>query len=451
MRKLVGLTLLAVFVVASVAGAATDPWRMRVTDYDKLTPHTGGAWLCEVIVDSDLGSWGSTGGTARAYWWWGGSPNSNGTGALYYTKSTGAMSFGATTATSIGWSGWEGGVSCRNVIKVGSVYKVWRWTGEYKGQDIVYATATDGATFGVPTRCTVYGPTVTSTGWYGHGGERTSGGVYMFTHRNSGAAYQSAGSQGVATSGVGETVWWDIDTGDPDPVMGGPYGFHDPIADPHTLGTYYREHPNYRSLRVACDGNLIGPTGLMNEYSQFGGYWEAGMGLYIGTAGQLTGGDHYVWLADADNANTQGIGDSLLAGLGLNGLGGPSLKNHIVGYWTGWVAKMLPLANGGQMAPSARFALIYGAAWDTDSSGGYNGYDLEGIGRALLEVTQNNADLNYDGTVNYSDIAPFSTAYGSTSGVSPNYNAEADFNKDGEVNYKDISPLSTRYGSDCSY
>jgi hypothetical protein len=189
----------------------------------------------------------------------------------------------------------------------------------------------------------------------------------------------------------------------------------------------------------------------MNEYSQFGGYWEAGMGLYIGTAGQLTGGDHYVWLADADNANTQGIGDSLLAGLGLNGLGGPSLKNHIVGYWTGWVAKMLPLANGGQMAPSARFALIYGAAWDTDSSGGYNGYDLEGIGRALLEVTQNNADLNYDGTVNYSDIAPFSTAYGSTSGVSPNYNAEADFNKDGEVNYKDISPLSTRYGSDCSY
>jgi hypothetical protein len=92
--------------------------------------------------------------------------------------------------------------------------------------------------------------------------------------------------------------------------------------------------------------------------------------------------------------------------------------------------------------------MIYCARWDTDSDAAM---ETGGFGFAKVELTRNKADLNFDGTVNFSDIAPFSTAYGSTSGVSANYNPDADFNSDGKVDFSDISPLSTRYGSDCSF
>jgi len=75
-----------------------------------------------------------------------------------------------------------------------------------------------------------------------------------------------------------------------------------------------------------------------------------------------------------------------------------------------------------------------------------------GLGHAKMLVTKNKADLNYDGTVNFQDIGPFSGAYGSTSGTPGSlYNADCDFNADGLVDFKDIGPLSGRYGSDCSY
>jgi hypothetical protein len=176
--------------------------------------------------------------------------------------------------------------------------------------------------------------------------------------------------------------------------------------------------------------------------------YEMGAGLTIGTAGQLNGGDHYVWLSDPDSTNTSGIADSLLGGIGLNGLGGASLKTHVTGWWTGWPTMTAPLA-AHETTPATKFLMLYGAAWDTDSSGA--GYDVLGYGRAKLFLTRNKADLNYDGTVNFQDIGPFSGAYGSTSGIQGNYNAEADFNIDGKVNFQDIGPLSSRYGSNCSY
>jgi hypothetical protein len=92
---------------------------------------------------------------------------------------------------------------------------------------------------------------------------------------------------------------------------------------------------------------------------------------------------------------------------------------------------------------------MYYASWDTDSSDGVTA-DLHGVGRAKLDLTRNKADLNYDGTVNFQDIGPFSGAYGSSSGQ-PLYNPDADFNGDGKVDFQDIGPLSGRYGSDCSY
>ena len=55
-------------------------------------------------------------------------------------------------------------------------------------------------------------------------------------------------------------------------------------------------------------------------------------------------------------------------------------------------------------------------------------------------------DANGDDRIDFMDIAPLSTAYGSTSGGT-SYNARYDANKDGKVSFQDISPFSTCYGS----
>jgi hypothetical protein len=339
----------------------------------------------------------------------------------------------------------------RDVFKIGSVYRVHKWNGTYNGMSIVYSTSTDGANFATETLCTIYGPTQVGTGVYGASAQRTTGGIFLMAHRNDGNNLQSMGTTGMATSTAGETIWWDIDTGDPDPLVPNVYSLNhgDPLVEPHTWGTWYHDHNNYISIRTACDGNEFIAKGSFTEFS--GQMWEMGQGLAVGTAGSGNGGDDYIWLADNNSSNTEGVGDSLLSGMGMNGLSGPSLRNHIAGWWTGWTCKLMPLKAGAdEMVPATKFAMFYSAAWDTDSSGGA-GYDTIGVGRSTLWLTRNKADLNYDGTVNFSDIAPFSTAYGSTSGVSGNYNPEADFNSDGVVDFSDISPLSTRYGSDCSF
>lgn len=451
------LVLMAVAImVASVATAAPDPWRIRVTDYDQSTPYLTGDWLGVPLIDSSEGSWTASGGKYRQYWWFGAIGGGGAVGSATYTASTGAISFGPVTSTSVEGRGIAG--MRDSVVKVGAgSYKMWRRYSTWDGREIQYATSTDGANFSVTTDTTFYGPTITSTGTYGHGVYVSTGGVWLSHHRNSGANYQNAGSMGVATSTLGETEWYDIDTGQPDPILPPVYSLGDPMIEPHTAGGPMWDSNNYSLLNKACDGNLLSLKGSM-QYNSFPG-WDyekdtRGMGLSIGTGGELAGGDHYVWLADVNNSNTQGVGNSLLSGIGRDGLGGPSLRaSELQGqWWTGWPGYTIPIGKSANNQAATRFLMIYDAMWDTDSSGdGITTYDVYGTGRAKLLLTRNKADLNYDGTVSASDIGPFSGAYGSTSGLNSTYNPDADMNASGKVDASDIGPFSGRYGSDCSY
>jgi Dockerin type I domain len=60
-------------------------------------------------------------------------------------------------------------------------------------------------------------------------------------------------------------------------------------------------------------------------------------------------------------------------------------------------------------------------------------------GQFSLDVTLT-GDANGDGVVNQADLAPFASAYLTTTG-NPNYNAAADFNRDGIVNQVDAKAL----------
>jgi len=351
----------AAVLVASVAMAAPDPWRVKVVDYDPLAPHTL-AWYGDAILDSSVGSWNASGGLFRIFY--------GGSRVASYNATTGALAIGTNTPAN---------APIGNIVVVtpGSAYKKWDWEGvNYNGHDIWYRTSTDGITWSDPTENTIYGPVDQATGAYGHNPYVSTGGVYLAQHRDSGAGYQNAGGKGVSTTGVGETEWWDIDT--QPPSMGYPcvYGENkgDPIAEPHSGVFYYQDSNNYGRVTMFCDGNLGTTQGVMNEYTVAGGYptiTAKGGGLNVGTAGEFCGGDHYIWLSDPDNSDTGvGVQSSLLSAIGLDGLSGPSLRTDLQTWWTGWKTKTLPIGTGAAMnKPASQFLLLYSAAYDTDSSG----------------------------------------------------------------------------------
>jgi hypothetical protein len=440
--------MLAAFVAAS-AFAAPDPWRIRVTDLDPNAPTQPAGTELRFYHVTREDNFGPAGGDLQIHAGdYGGGPFWNVWTSANYNAATGALSYGTASAPSIEGVG-DGTVT--QGLKVGSVYKGWvRKLNAWTGHSIQYTTSSDGVNWAALTVSTIYGPKIDSTDGYGYlGAYRSTGGVYLVQHGNSFAAYQMAHGKGVMTSGVGETVWYDIDTGSPDATD--PYNCGDPIADPHTAGQWYHDTENYGSIARVCDGNLVNGTGAMENHNPNWAtqtYKGRGIGLFLGTAGELCGGDDYVWIADPDNANTESIGDSVISAIGLSGLSGPSLHAYMYpSTWRSWYAHPIGLVNN-QTDPSAAFVMLYFAAWDTDSSDGEA--DIMGVGRAKLWLTRNKADLNYDGTVNFQDIGPFSGAYGSSSGQ-PLYNPDADFNGDGKVDFQDIGPLSGRYGSDCTY
>jgi len=444
MNRSAWMVVLGLAVVVGTGFAAQDPWRVRITDLDPYGPFVNQGWVYELMIDDTVGKWGARGGVFRMYHGFG--ANWPTTGVVSFDAATGAVSFGTVTTTSIG--GW-GRRAVTNALKVGGIYKCWNRSYAMHGQEYLYSVSADGVNFSVPTGCTVYGSTVTNTGMAGLGPYRSTSGVYIALHGNSLSNAQGAGSQGIATSGVGETVWYDIDTLPADPVLSVPYGgVGDPIAEPHTIGELhgYKQLNDYQRLNRACDGNLFALKSVYNAEADCGAVFDMGLGLVIGTAGELCGGDHYVWLSDPDSLNTTGIAPSLLSGIGLPGQSGPSLRTHLAYWQIGWPGKSLPLKPA-LNEPATQFVVFYNAGWDTDSSGA--GYDLIGIGRAKLLMTRNKGDLNYDGTVDFTDVAILSGSFGRSSGQS-GYNAEADLNRDGRVDFLDAGILSSRYGTDCS-
>jgi hypothetical protein len=455
MRKIIAVGMLMAFVAASAFAATPDPWRIRVTDLDPNAPHSSS--ISDNIRFYSVypeDGFSSAGGTIRVSM-----RDYDAAGNPYfmqladYTATTGALTYGTATDISVEGLGYT---YVQHFIKVGAVYKTWtRWLNAWTGHSIQYSTSSDGANFSAPLQATVYGSTNMATDGYGHfNGYRTSGGTYVMMHGNSFASYQGSHAKALMTSGVGETVWYDIDIDSAGRDHG--YKVGDTIMDPHTIGTWYHSQENQGHAGRACDGNLIWMTGHLRDHviGGYGGdpaaqYYDGrGMSLTVGTIGEASGGDEYVFIADADNTNTEGIGNSVLSAIGLNGLSGPSLRSYSpTSTWRSWYGFPVGLQSS-QQTPSARFALIYYASWDTDSSDGT--FDVQGLGRAKMDMTRNKADLNYDGTVNFQDIGPFSGAYGSSSGQ-PLYNPDADFNSDGKVDFQDIGPLSGRYGSDCSF
>ena len=434
MRSAIVLAAILALAVGMALGAP-DPWRIRVSDLDPNTfyhaSYPGFYHLSAAVAES---GWGASGGLFR-HWegaWW--NPN---TGVSSYNAATGAISWGtATSCTTEGWDKYQRPVW--RALKVGSVYKKWQWSREYTGRDILYSTSTDGANFSVPTRCTIYGSAVTSTGTYSFAAAyRSAGGTYLIAHANSGGA-SAHDCFGLATSGEGETVWYDIDTGN---VAG------DPIEDPdgtYGVGSYYTPmgNPGGSNFIRLCDGNL---GLLVTGKETFVDNWGWGVGLTIGTGGELAGGDHYTWISDPNSTSTA-LQNSLLSAINLPGLSGPSLRCKGTGGSRDWIAATLALKPN-QTDPATQFATFYYAFWDTNSDGTQ---DSEGIGRAKLLMTRNKADLNFDGTVSFSDVSLFSGSFGSSSGQ-PGYNPDADLNKDGKVDFLDAAQLSGRYGSDCSY
>jgi len=415
-RGLTGWILMMVMVVGP-AVAAPDPWRVVVSDYAAYGSTLPNAWW-GAPLPGEGGAWGPAGGAFRAYRILGR------TQLMTFSRATGQISFGTWTDMSVegigrplGTSAPGGGV-CQ--VRVGSIIKAWMNGYDYAGMEVRYCASPDGVNFSAPSRCTIYGSTITSTGIYGVGGAYLSpAGIYLISHGNS-----FMDGIGLCTSGLGETVWYDIDTG-------GAHG--DSLAPPGGGGVN-----QYGNQAVACDGNLIFPRSTASHP-------DHGVGLAIGTAGDLCGGDEYVWVADTNSTSTM-CGPSLLSGIGLLGVSAPSLR--VAPYWqTGWLTYVMGLTDS-PTKPATQFLMLYDAVWDTDSSG--SGYDDFGGGHAILSLSRNQADFNFDGTVNFQDIGPFSGAYGSKVGE-PAYNAAADFNGDGEVNFQDIGPLSGRYGTDCSY
>jgi hypothetical protein len=435
MKRTFVLTVM-LMAVAALALGVPDPWRIKVSDLDPNGPVSNG-----FIGASVRENFGTNGGTIRQYYWnaevtLADNTKTDKVSINSFNASTGAISFGTLTGVTIDTANppFEG-LGLKNVIKVGSIYKAWKWIDGYTGQCIRYTTSGDGANFAIPTRTTIYGSCSISTGVYGFSAmiKNTPGDLYVGLHN-----CDNKGAKGVMTSGVGETIWWDIDTGH----EGDTYGWR---GDPLDQDGYHFTIRQENQAAVGCTGDLFS---LQNGFPDESPWMGEGLGMIISTAGFGAGGDHYIWLADTDNNNTRGIGDSLLSGIGFDGLSGPSLRCSGPGAWMSWNGSALGLVDGDHATPANKFVLLYAASWDTNSDATK---DLDGEGRAYLWLTRNKADLNFDGTVNFSDIAPFSTAYGSTSGVSANYNPDADFNSDGKVDFSDISPLSTRYGSDCSF
>jgi len=417
MARVVSGWILVMVLMIGVAMAAPDPWRVVVSDYAAYGPTLPDAWWASPLP-GEGGAWSGAGGSFRAYRIFGR------TQLMTFSRATGQISFGTWVDMSVEGIGRPAGTStpgggvCQ--VRTGSIIKALMNGYDYTGMEVRYTSSIDGINFAAVTRCTIYGSTITSTGIYGVGGAYLSAsGAYLMNHSNS---YND--SIGLATSGLGETVWYDIDTG-------GLRG--DPLAPPGGGGV-----TQYGNQARACDGNLIFPRSTCAPVD-----W--GLGLAIGAAGELCGGDDYVWVADTTSASTV-CGPSLLSGIGLLGLSGPSTR--VAPNWvTGWPSYVMGLAPSPTDTPTA-FLLLYDAVWDTDSSGA--GYDAFGGGHAVLLLSRNKADFNLDGTVNFQDIGPFSGAYGSKVGE-PAYSAAADFNGDGEVNFQDIGPLSGRYGTDCSY
>jgi hypothetical protein len=105
---------------------------------------------------------------------------------------------------------------------------MWFWPNGCHPQK--YTTSANGLNFSPPTNSVIVGathqgyddtPPPTLCGWPSV--FRTVGGVYLCAH----GSVNSLRSLGIATSGDGETLWFDIDTG-------GPEG--DPIFAPGTDG-----------------------------------------------------------------------------------------------------------------------------------------------------------------------------------------------------------------------
>ena len=82
-------------------------------------------------------------------------------------------------------------------------------------------------------------------------------------------ALEEAHGKGIMTSGVGETVWYDIDTGSPD--TGDPYDCGDPISEPHLNGTRYLDQENTGRTARLCDGNLVNAAGAMENWVNYYG------------------------------------------------------------------------------------------------------------------------------------------------------------------------------------
>ena len=131
---------------------------------------------------------------------------------------------------------------------------------------------------------------------------------------------------------------------------------------------------------------------------------------------------------------------STLFGIFVGPAAGSSLAPRIVGVEAGDGSK-LPLKQGRPFLPgradgqAAAFVQVSHAGPLTILvSGGHRS-----TGGYTVDVTLH-GDVNGDGTVNQSDLAPFALAYGSSVG-GKDYNAAADFNQDGIVNQIDAKAL----------
>jgi hypothetical protein len=223
--------------------------------------------------------------------------------------------------------------------------------------------------------------------------------------------------------------------------------------DPTGVDTWWRLQyfANSECYMKLCDGNLAMTVGGYPENASPNRWKGQGVGLTYGTAGEMCGGDDYLWLSDPNSANTQGIGDSLLSSKDMPGLSGPSLRARTLEWYENWTNGVLTLQSS-QYDASTQFLLLVIPQWDTDSSdaSSYDGQDTGGLNRAKLFITRNKADFNYDGTVSSADLLDLSATYGKTSGET-GYNPDCDLDGNGQVGSSDLLDLSARYGTDCSF
>jgi len=420
-----------ILVLVMVAGLAmADPWRVRITDMDTAGPLGGGVgpwpidlpWMFpnEMQSNSQTGSWSSAGGTFRYYRMWSQVHNAS------YTASTGALTLEYLTyvsLTGVGMPRLNGWVD--NTYKyTGSVWESW-WRNIWAApNEVDYAASTDGLNYlTMPVACTLTGA---SNQTYGPEDVHiTTDGARIMVHSD---AYVHG--RGMSTATNGTTLWQDIDGHDHgDAHM---EWIHDPDSGPGIS--------QYAKFNLACDGNLF-----MTQESYISGN---GLGLVIGTNGAIgSGGPDYVWVSDP-NGTDPTLLPSLMSGLGLVGLSAPNIIDGIAGF--GLKTTGIGLVNGDEATtPATKFLIIYGATYDTTGVPG-GAYTRAGIGRATLELTKNNADVNFDGTVNFSDLSGFSASWGKSTG-DPQFIPSLDSNGDGTISFPDLSAFSVRWGKDCTY